>query len=68
VRLPPSKLSASRLTAALHRARALEAGARRVAHAFSEAGGDGAAADVFEELLAEESSGASREVSWRRGS
>ena len=68
VRLPPTKLSASRLTAALHRARALEAGARRVAHASSEAGGDGAAADVFEELLAEESSGASREVSWRRSS
>lgn len=61
VRLPPAKLSASSVASAVQRARALESGARRVAHAFSQAGGDRAAADVVEDLLAESWS-ARREV------
>lgn len=61
VRLPQAKLSASSLASAVQRARTLEAGAQRVAQAFSQAGGDGAAADAVEDLLAESWS-AHREV------
>ncbi|MBT8165504.1 MAG: glycosyltransferase [Acidimicrobiia bacterium] len=62
VRLSPKKLNAASLATAVRDARALEIGAQRIANAFSEAGGDGAAADALEELLREKASGAAREA------
>lgn len=53
VRLLPKKLNASTLAAAVAEARTLTAGAQTMAAAFSAAGGDEAAADVFEGLLSE---------------
>ncbi len=52
VRVPAKRLSPSRLAAAVDEARSREAAARRMADAFARAGGDVAAADVLEELLA----------------
>lgn len=50
VRLPARRLSPARLTAAVGQARTMEAGARRIAAAFSRVGKD-AAADALEALL-----------------
>jgi UDP:flavonoid glycosyltransferase YjiC (YdhE family) len=52
VRLSPKKLNPANLAAAVRRSRSLNSGAQAVAQAFAEAGGEHAAADVFEELLA----------------
>lgn len=60
VRLPPKDLSASSLASAVREAISLEAGAQRMAAAFSEYGGAGTAADVFEELLKQDSPTAGR--------
>lgn len=62
VRLAPKRLNASTLASAVSVAQALESGARRVAQAFSDAGGDGAAADTVEALLAEKSTTAPQAV------
>ncbi|MGB9359307.1 MAG: nucleotide disphospho-sugar-binding domain-containing protein [Acidimicrobiia bacterium] len=51
VRLPAKNLGPSRLVSAVNEAISLEAGAQRIAAAFSESGGTEAAASAFEELL-----------------
>jgi MGT family glycosyltransferase len=51
VRLPPNRLSPASLSAAVKEARAMRAGAGRIAAAFAQAGGEAAAADSFEELI-----------------
>ncbi len=51
VRLPPSRLSAGTLAAAVTRAESMTDGAKRIAAAFATAGGDTAVADGLEELL-----------------
>jgi MGT family glycosyltransferase len=50
VRLPPRKLNAASLRAAVRKARTMKPGAERVAAAFRRAGGESAAADVVEQL------------------
>jgi UDP:flavonoid glycosyltransferase YjiC (YdhE family) len=51
VRLPPKRLAPESLSAAVEEARAMRAGAGRIAAAFANAGGESAAADGLEELL-----------------
>lgn len=62
VRLPSKDLSASSLASAVREAISLDTGAQRISDAFSESGGAGAAADVFEEVLRQNSTNAAREV------
>jgi len=62
VRLLPKNLSASSLAAAVREAVSLEAGAQRMSAAFSESGGADTAADVFEEILEQDSKSAARGV------
>lgn len=51
VRLEAKGLGPGRLAAAVEEATSMREGARRIAAALAQAGGDGAAADAFEELL-----------------
>ncbi len=53
VAVSPKKLSPAKLAEAVRQARKLAPGARRLAKEFAEAGGDSAAADVMDEILAE---------------
>ena len=52
IRLPLRKLNADRLRTAVDRAIELRPGAERIARAFADAGGSGAAADALERLAA----------------
>jgi MGT family glycosyltransferase len=65
-RLPAKRLSPKRLQAAVRRAILCEGGARRIAASYREAGGAGAAADAFEELISSRGKGCSTPDAGRR--